>query len=286
VSFSVRGATVRNATSRLQATLVSFPPTEEIVKLLLALLLFVAPASVFAQSIDQLSLDEITLDSDSATPETFGLKGDVIGESLDDFKARNAATLNDGVHSSYPRCSGDVPNEIRPQSPDPSGAGTKIYMRQFDAYMDASRAYIQRHDATQLTLDGMATKHVLGADKVCIVGAAMTGIIAGFGAEVEYYFRQDHLDRIDGTLPSTYFDSVGKAIKAKYGDPSSARTESYQNRMGASFTGEVDTWESEKAVILFTQVGGDVDHSHLSIFNPETVKILKDAQDKNAIESF
>jgi hypothetical protein len=259
---------------------------EEIVKLLLTLLLFVLPASAFAQSIDQLSLDELYSDSDSVTPESFGLKGDLIGESLNDFKARNAAILNDGVHSSYPRCTGDVPNEVRPQPPDPEGAGTKIYMRQLEAYKDASRAYMQRHDAIQITLDGMAATNSLGADKVCIVGLAMTGKIAGFRAGVEYYFREDHLDRIEGMLLSTYFDSVDKAIKAKYGDPSSARKESYQNRMSASFTGEVETWESDNAVILFSQVSGDVDHSHLSIFNPETVKILKDAQDKKAAELF
>jgi len=241
-----------------------------IVKLLLALLLFLVPASVFAQSIDQLSLDEITSDSDSATPETFGLKGDVIGESLDDFKARNAATLNDGVHSSYPRCSGDVPKEVRPPSSD----------------TDASKVYNQRHDSSQMVLDGMALNHELGADKVCVVGESMTGKIAGFRGYLRYYFRGGHLDRIEGTLPSTDFDSVDKAIKAKYGDPSSEKTESNQNRTGTSFSGEVDTWESDSAVILFSQVGGDIDHSHLSIFNPETVKILKDNQDEKAIESF
>ncbi len=247
-------------------------------KFLIALLLLASSASVFAQSSDQLS--------PLADPAAFGLKGDVIGESLSDFRERNAATLNDGVHSSYPRCSGDVPNEAQPQSPDPRGAGTKAYMRQLDVYIESSKAYMQRHDSTQMVLDGMAFNHELGADKVCVVSESMTGTIAGFPGYLQYYFRGGRLDRIDGTLLGTYFDSVDKAIKAKYGDPASKKTESYQNRMGATFNGEVDTWVSEKAIILFSQVGADVDHSHLSIFNPQTVKLLQDAQDKKAVAAF
>jgi hypothetical protein len=224
----------------------------------------------------------------AAVPMRFGLKGDTIGESLSDFRTRNSTTLGEGADARYPRCSGDASGE-KPhlQAYVPGGENMTILMNR---YHEATRIYRETHDLVQENLDSEAVEaHVLGADRVCLnqrnIGNG-NGTIAGFDADVRYYFVNGRLDRISGSFKCANHDSVAKAITAKYGPPTSVQLQTIQNRMGATYPSELRKWTSTTAIILLKERGENIDYSHLDIFDPATAKSLNDERDKKAVDSF
>ena len=224
----------------------------------------------------------------AAAPVRFGLKGDTIGESLSDFRTHNATTLGEGADARYPRCSGDASGEMpHLQEYVPGGENKTILMSRYE---EATRIYQETHDLVQDILDREAAEaHALGADRVCLnqrnIGNG-NGTIAGFDADVRYYFVNGRLDRISGSFKRANHDSVAKAITAKYGLPISVQLQTLQNRMGATYPSELRTWTSTTAIILLTERDKNIDYSHLDIFDPATAKQLNDAQDKKAVDSF
>src|ERR1700687_5645825 len=77
--------------------------------------------------------------STPATPQGFGLKNDTIGESLNDFRTRNATTSGTGSDALYPRCSGDAPGE-KPAFPK------TIQRQEWETYREALSVYETTHD--------------------------------------------------------------------------------------------------------------------------------------------
>jgi len=214
---------------------------------------------------------------------SFGMGKDVIGETLSQFKQNNQADSGDQYHPHFPRCSGDVSKEPEPVMPQ---SGERDFFKKMNAYQAALDAYRHKHDVDQTVLDGDVQYHFFGAEMVCEVNSDQNGQVAGFGAKVTYYFVDDKLDRIEVKVLSEHFPYIEKAIYAKFGDPLEQRQVVYQNGMGASFTGLVDQWKNGSSVILLAQVGVDVDHSALSIYNAETTDKIRKEKEKNAINSF
>jgi hypothetical protein len=77
-----------------------------------------------------------------------------------------------------------------------------------------------------------------------------------------------HDEVVQGVLVTTYL--LGKEqfvalLKERYGAPHKTEVARYQNRMGATFTGAVLTWEGPKVFVEFSELGTKTDESSFQI---------------------
>ncbi len=90
---------------------------------------------------------------------------------------------------------------------------------------------------------------------------------------------------IDGAFLRDDYGRVRGAIVAKYGEPTLSSKETFQNKLGGSFTGELAVWRRPGAVIMLHEMSED-ERSKIMIFNPATQKALDDAAQKKANSDF
>lgn len=175
---------------QLRSTALKRQPMKRIA---LALALVLTTIGVHAQSTTPLP---------AASPNhSFGLKGDVIGESLEDFRARNHAVLSEEgygpndpkVDFVYPRCSGDVVVPPRPVSPDVNfnnGKQMAAYQRALTLYTSEDADWHNRY-AGQTFLDKEAKD--LGVDRICKLSPYTppwgNATIAGAPGFLDYRFQ-------------------------------------------------------------------------------------------------
>jgi hypothetical protein len=238
----------------------------------------------------------ITTRCQTTAPNTsFGLKGDVIGESLAEFRERNRATFaEDGqmpndpkIDYVYPRCSGDI-------TIPPIGDDWGAYLRNLYTRYGNSPEY--NRFVTQSFLDKEAKD--LSVERLCKLAPVsktppyLTTTIAGVTGSLEYTFKvdSDHVERLDeiyGKFDKTGYSQVRQAIVAKYGAPTSTKTKSYENKMGATFQGEMAYWEQPQSAIVLNEIREDnIDGSNLIIINPATPKAWADKAKAKATSDF
>jgi hypothetical protein len=92
---------------------------------------------------------------------------------------------------------------------------------------------------------------------------------------------------IAGRFERTNYARVREAIVTKYGPPTSTSTKSYENKMGATFQGEVAIWEQPRSAIGLTEIFADnIELSNLTIFDPSTQAALIHAAQSKANSDF
>lgn len=214
-----------------------------------------------------------------AQTESYGMKGDTIGESLSDFRARNQATVTYDKHE-YPRCSGDVEAGAEPKMP--AFSNPKTIVQDNAAYSQAITAYRDRYDSVQMLLDGMV--QASGEDRFC---RTATSSVAGAGGSVQYWFKSDRLDKITGGFPRDHYFFVKNAVVAKYGEPTESAKHTYETKAGDTLDGEEATWKRPDSIIELDEVSSsDVDVSSIVIANPGTEAARVAAMQKKANSDF
>lgn len=109
-----------------------------------------------------------------------------------------------------------------------------------------------------------------GGDRVCVL-ADFDSIpelkdIAGYKPKM-YIFRYvaDKMSYAVVMVGSTGFADVAGALKEKYGEPSSKKQESIQNRAGATFVNNIHTWAKPGQSMSLTEFYSSLDKMALQI---------------------
>jgi len=100
--------------------------------------------------------------------------------------------------------------------------------------------------------------------------------IAGYRFPVAFHFLPDaqgepRLMIMHVEAPSSYLEHYKEAFRAKFGEPNIVETPTVQNRMGATFTNEVYTWDTGVSSIVLSKFGIDLDvmtvfYNHYELF--------------------
>jgi hypothetical protein len=86
--------------------------------------------------------------------------------------------------------------------------------------------------------------------------------IAGVKADTFVYkFIDERLYEIVISIDHDDYDTVIDAAEKKYGEPITAKTETYQNGFGAKFDGDVLTWANSASTITVLERAGKLDRS-------------------------
>lgn len=83
------------------------------------------------------------------------------------------------------------------------------------------------------------------------------------------YVFDDSMTAVTLSFAEASFTKMRAALELKYGKPSSSSTESYQNRMGAMFSGEVIEWDPQGFTVMLRQRGLNLNRSAIQAFTPE-----------------
>jgi hypothetical protein len=99
------------------------------------------------------------------------------------------------------------------------------------------------------------------ADRICSLRYGERETIAGapIGTLLLYYY-DGKLQTISISLEAKHFSQVAEALKEKYGEGNS-KTETIQNRMGASFENRIVTWRKPGAILEAKRFSGKIDTS-------------------------
>ncbi len=195
------------------------------------------------------------------TSTDFGLKGDILGETLEDFKNRNARDVEviddpdiPGVqafsaHVHYPVCSGD---SIKWRGVDSNFA-------RYELDVDAPP------DKAHYT--------------VCVTAGAVSGrdspagrhpTIAGVEAAPIYYFFDGRLFEISAFVGMDDFTRIEQGFGEKYGVPHDSRTEHLQNNFGATFESRSDLWATgDSRIELHERSAINKDRSSIDIYSQQ-----------------
>lgn len=116
--------------------------------------------------------------------------------------------------------------------------------------------------------------------KVGVIQAGVDSTIAGVDVSIEYKFVDGRLYEIEvRRLYQAYFDKVYGALKDKCGEPTTRKTEIYQNGYGAQFQGDVLSWSNSVSMILYLQRSGVADMSSLKFIHIQLSQAVKQRTD-------
>jgi hypothetical protein len=197
--------------------------------------------------------------SPSPSSQPFGLKGDVLGETIDEFRAHNERIITLGYLGTerakfapelpktkhLPQCSNDEPDKNGNPSRDVQALTE-----------EEKRAGVIKCIAALSLNDDLDFED----------GPTVAGVNA---VRTLYYFFHLRLYMIKSTLPGSEYPALRSAFIQKYGSPL-ARIAQYQNSMGGKFTGEELLWRNGVSQIQLGQRDGERD-------DPATVQ-LKDME--------
>lgn len=187
---------------------------------------------------------EITKPAPKSDEEPFDLKGDRLGMSLDEFKAKYTRKVQ-GHNQSAPFCSDTQPQkEIVTLLSKPWHTQAGIV----NCSIAFPFEYI-RGDAP--TIAEVKTKLLV------------------------HHFLDGKLYRITVWFPHHGYTKGKGGLIAKHGAPKQQQTNEYQNRLGARFTGESLVWENTMSTIMLTERFGDLDTSSLIIEHGELAAIVQ-----------
>jgi hypothetical protein len=181
-------------------------------------------------------------DSLSTGAQPFGLKGDVLGETLQEFRAKNDRVIALSVL-------GRDRLAI-----DPSLAKTK-HLPQCTGDATSKGASVP-HDVEDLTAD----EERAGVIK-CIAALSVNDdldfsdepTVAGLAAyRTVYSFFHERLYKIESELPAESYQTLRDAFAAKYGKPLVTMSQ-YQNSFGAKKNGEQLLWKTAVSQIRIGQ---------------------------------
>jgi hypothetical protein len=187
------------------------------------------------------------------TSEPFGLKGDVLGETLQEFREHNERTIQTPTKAKIsksahvPKCTNDRDGGSVLSWADIDGLSQSE--GETRAGVVKCRATLNRSENAELFLNN-------GIDVLEAFKFFDEPTIAGAGAyQTIYYFFGGKLYKIQSELPSEQYENVRGAFTEKYGHPSTA-VHHYQNGFGASVDGEELTWANPTSQITIGQFDG------------------------------
>jgi len=175
--------------------------------------------------------------------EPFDLKGDRLGMSLQQFKAKYARRVQDH-NESAPFCS-----DTRP--------GQEIVTLLSEAWH--TKAGIVNCSITFLF-------EAFQGDEPTIAEVKTTLLV--------HHFVDGMLYRITAWFPHDGYFKVKDGLIAKHGPSKQQETNSYQNRLGATFTGESLIWANAVSTIVLTERFGDLETSALIFAHRELSAIV------------
>jgi hypothetical protein len=176
----------------------------------------------------------------SSASQPFGLKGDVLGETLQEFRLRNARIISSQPNAPLaskkylPQCTNDKIEENESLSPDVDGSAETE---------DEQRAGVIKCIAA-LSMDD---------DLDFDDGPTVAGIAA---YRTIYYFFHERLYKVESELPRSEYRVLRREFIAKYGPPIIAKTVPYQNGFGAAFSGERLLWRNSFSNISIGELDG------------------------------
>jgi len=77
--------------------------------------------------------------------------------------------------------------------------------------------------------------------------------VANVPADLMFAFVDGKLWDISAVFNQTDFETVKKAFTEKFGDPKSSESKVYQNAFGATFLGQILTWDNGTSTILLVE---------------------------------
>lgn len=116
--------------------------------------------------------------------------------------------------------------------------------------------------------------------KIGVIQAGIDSTIAGVDVSLEYKFVDGRLYQIEvRRLYQASFDKVFGALKDKYGEPTTRKTENYQNAYGAEFQGDVVSWSNSVSMIVYLERSGVANMSSLKFIHNQLSQAVKQRTD-------
>ena len=176
----------------------------------------------------------------------FGVKGDTLGETLQEFQAKNGRV----IHSSP-----NAPIASTKQLPECSN----------DAESEALSADVDTSDEKDGIVKCIAALSV-NDDPGFEDSPSISGIPA---YRTVYYFSHEQLYKIESELPRSEYSNLRKLLIAKYGQPLTAKVE-YENRFGAEFVGERLLWHRNLSWMLIGELDSQSNNVRLVMADRRT----------------
>jgi hypothetical protein len=178
----------------------------------------------------------------TATSQPFGLKGDMLGETLTEFRA-----AHDHLIHTRP---GEVLASTRhlPECTNDKVAGEYSFLS-YD---------VEATSETEEELRAGVVKCIAELGWQDRMGYDETPTVAGITAfRTVYYFFREQLYKIDSELPRPDFGNLREAFIAKYGPPFATEIAHYQNGFGARFSGQRLFWRNSVSTIAIGELDGE-----------------------------
>jgi hypothetical protein len=196
--------------------------------------------------------------------QPFGLKGDVLGESLEQFRANNAHVLEynpsglkfDNRTRHFPICTGDTP-----------AAGEKAIPLSGMDNIDIDVPAREAKQGVVYCVAGSWTMNVLNGQ----FGTVNIPTIGGIPAKtIRYQFLKGSLYKIDVLFNKQGTQDLLNGLQAKYGQPTVSDLAHFENKFGAKFDTSHFVWKNKLSEIEFTQApDGSLDHLTITSYELE-----------------
>jgi hypothetical protein len=182
--------------------------------------------------------------------QPFGLKGDILGESIEEFRAKNDRSITLGqmgrdrasitpdlaTTKHLPQCTNDHPDGNVSLSPD--------------VQSDYETAEEKRAGVVKCIASLSIDDDLDYEDSPTIAGVEAYRTV--------YYFFRDRLYMIKSTLPGKSYPELRNTFVEKYGAPIVSVAQ-YQNLLGAKLDGEKLLWKTDLSQINIGQRDGEPD---------------------------
>jgi hypothetical protein len=233
-------------------------------------------AAVFSQTKNQTRTPAHKPAATHAQP--YGLKGDVLGETIEEFRTKNERSIPLGLMGKdrsivmpdlpaakhLPQCSGDSPeSDLSP-----------------DIQSDYESAEEKRAGVVKCIASLSIDDDMDYDDRPTIAGAqAYRTVYYFFQRSSSGQFREANppkrLYMIRSTLPGTNYQEIRDAFVEKYGTPM-IRVAQYQNGFGAKIEGEELLWTTEVSQISIGQRDGEPDDPSVTAAKDNRAEIASD----------
>jgi len=178
----------------------------------------------------------------------FGLKGDVLGETIQDFRNRNRRVIHTPpgdplpAMKQLPVCTGDPLSSQEDSLPSDVDESTE--------------SDEERRAGVIKCVAALSADDDIDFD---VPGPTVAGISA---YETVYSFFRGRLYEIESQIPRSDYVQLRTALKEKYGHPSREILD-YQNAFGANSLGERLAWHNAASSIYLGQLDGESNNSKL-----------------------
>jgi hypothetical protein len=188
----------------------------------------------------------------SYADQTYELKGDTLGMTLADFRAKYARSLGP-TETPAPMCSDTSPTALYVKLPV-TGIGIIRCLQ---------------HYPFEEKLDSRTRRSIPPTTIANVPARIIYGFIAhSLDSKDDGAYR---LYTIYGSFSSGDYAKVRDAVTEKYGEPSHREEVILQNRLGAVLKGEVLVWTRGDNSIRLSQYAGTIETSSLSIADAKQV---------------